>query len=53
MPIAEANGIQIAHEVFGDQSKPAVLLIAGVMAQLSKPSISIYRRRKPVLGQTF
>ena len=34
MPIAEANGIQIAYDVFGDKSKPAVLLIAGLMAQL-------------------
>lgn len=35
MPIIEANGIQIAYDVFGDQSKPAVLLIAGVTSQLS------------------
>ena len=34
MPLTEANGIQIAYDVFGDQSKPAVLLIAGVTAQL-------------------
>jgi pimeloyl-ACP methyl ester carboxylesterase len=34
MPSTEANGIQIAYDVFGDQSNPAVLLIAGVTAQL-------------------
>ena len=34
MPLTEANGIQIAYDVFGNQSKPAVLLIAGLMAQL-------------------
>jgi pimeloyl-ACP methyl ester carboxylesterase len=34
MPAIEANGIQIEYNVFGDPSKPAVLLIAGLAAQL-------------------
>jgi len=34
MPTANANGIQIAYETFGDSSSPAVLLIAGLGAQL-------------------
>jgi pimeloyl-ACP methyl ester carboxylesterase len=34
MPAIEANGIQIAYDVFGDPSNPAVLLIAGLAAQM-------------------
>lgn len=33
MPVKEANGIQLAYDVFGDPSMPAVLLIAGLAAQ--------------------
>jgi len=34
MPSTNANGIQIEYETFGNSSKPAVLLIAGLGAQL-------------------
>jgi len=34
MPTANANHIRIAYEIFGDSSSPAVLLIAGLGAQL-------------------
>jgi pimeloyl-ACP methyl ester carboxylesterase len=34
MPLAVANGIQIAYDTFGDPASPALLLIAGNGAQL-------------------
>ena len=34
MPIAEANGIELCFETFGDRSDPAVLLVSGYTSQL-------------------
>ena len=34
MPQAEANGLSIEYETFGDRANPALLLIMGVGCQL-------------------
>lgn len=35
VPIASANGIQLAHETFGDPDDPTILLVMGLGAQLT------------------
>lgn len=44
MPIAKANGIEIAYEEFGDKRAPAILLIMGLGAQLMRWSDAFCRR---------
>ncbi len=34
MPIAQANGIEIAYETFGDPARPTVLLVMGLGSQM-------------------
>ena len=34
MPVAQANGIEIAYETFGDPADPALLLVMGLGCQL-------------------
>lgn len=36
MPIAKANGIEIAYDEFGDRAAPVILLIMGLGAQLTR-----------------
>lgn len=44
MPIAKANGIDIAYDEFGAASAPVILLIMGLGAQLTRWSESFCRR---------
>lgn len=44
MPIAKANGIDIAYEEFGASGAPAILLIMGLGAQLTRWSDDFCRR---------
>ncbi len=44
MPIAAANGIEIAYDEFGDRAAPAILLIMGIGAQLTRWLPSFCRR---------
>jgi pimeloyl-ACP methyl ester carboxylesterase len=44
VPIAKANGIEIAYEEFGARDAPAILLIMGLGAQLTRWSDAFCRR---------